>query len=171
MKIDFFVEEKRGERKREKEKYMNFDLIESVEEKIKIKQQYEIIDYLKEKNDILCGDSDTPFVLKFNGWYIKIYEYIDLEYIELLNIIKDFDSIKLLFGLYKEKLLFNNLHEDDCRIFKDINILKMFIDSCKDELIKLDEEMNILLYYCCQNYECIKLLVDTYGDKLQVKSS
>ena len=148
---------------------MNFDLIGVVEESIKIKQLIlnESLRFIQ--HFILYEDDDICLIPNFNGWYIlHDEETLNLDYIKMLYKNEDFDSIKLLFDLYKEKLLVNNYEFDTLEIFGNIKVLKMFVDSCKDELIKLDE-INNLLYDCCQNYECIKLLVDIYGDKLQIK--
>ncbi len=147
-------------KKKEKEKVennMNFDLIEILENDIKICQNYDI---------------EYNTIDEFNGWKIFKNDMINSDYIVFMYYYKDFENIKLVIKLYKEKIFKRYYYKKDYIInyyiiFENIEIVKFCIEIYGDEFLCLDSDVKRQLIEVADlNDNCINLLYETYGKRL-----
>ncbi len=136
---------------------MNFDLIEILENDIKICQNYDI---------------EYNTIDEFNGWKIFKNDMINSDYIVFMYYYKDFENIKLVIKLYKEKIFKRYYYKKDYIInyyiiFENIEIVKFCIEIYGDEFLCLDSDVKRQLIEVADlNDNCINLLYETYGKRL-----
>ncbi len=118
---------------------MNYDIVEDLEYNIKFWQTY---------------NKDCE---NFNCWYVF---RVSKKYCQCYLCNWTIDNIKKVIELYGSSCL-------TCTyIFSNIEIVKFCIEFFRhDDFLKLPSEV---IHGACYNFECIKLLFDTYGNKLPI---